>query len=263
MASTTMRRIVAFGDSLTQQGFDLEHRGWVAQLSHRYARCADVLNRGYSGYTTRWARELFDDAILPLASDPAVPTLVLIFFGANDCSTAQSQAVPCDEYRGHLVHMARSLLAAGPHVRVAILTPPTVDEGAWAAQCEAKGCALDRTAEGAGRHAGAARQAAADVGCPCVDLYAATTARAEALGDLASLFTDGLHLAAPGNDVVAAAVAEAVRGNFPGWTPLLGGGDRGGGEPLPPTWPYWGDIDPADPAASFEAHRAKAANHNA
>ena len=48
--------IVLFGDSLTQRGFEPE--GWAAALAHYYGRRADVYNRGYGGYNTRWGREL-------------------------------------------------------------------------------------------------------------------------------------------------------------------------------------------------------------
>ena len=53
--------IVLFGDSLTQRGF--EDGGWAAALAHHFGRRADVYNRGFGGYNSRWAlhvlRELF------------------------------------------------------------------------------------------------------------------------------------------------------------------------------------------------------------
>ena len=45
----TMKKIVAFGDSLTQRGFDVDQGGWLAQLANAYVRRFDVVNRGYSG----------------------------------------------------------------------------------------------------------------------------------------------------------------------------------------------------------------------
>lgn len=51
---TTMKRIILFGDSITQQGFN--NGGWAARLASRYVRRADVYNRGLSGYNTVWAR---------------------------------------------------------------------------------------------------------------------------------------------------------------------------------------------------------------
>lgn len=44
-----MEKILLLGDSLTERGFDTEHDGWVAQLSHHYSRKADVIARGYGG----------------------------------------------------------------------------------------------------------------------------------------------------------------------------------------------------------------------
>lgn len=41
--------VLLFGDSITQQSFSAEHRGWGAHMSDWYARYADVYNRGFSG----------------------------------------------------------------------------------------------------------------------------------------------------------------------------------------------------------------------
>ena len=38
-----MKKIICFGDSITEMGFVIEVRGFVAQLADRYARRADVL----------------------------------------------------------------------------------------------------------------------------------------------------------------------------------------------------------------------------
>ena len=46
-------RIALYGDSLTQFSFDV--RGWGAMMAHSYQRRADIINRGFSGYNTRWA----------------------------------------------------------------------------------------------------------------------------------------------------------------------------------------------------------------
>ena len=48
--------IVLFGDSLTQRGF--EEGGWASAVAHHFGRRADVYNRGYGGYNSRWAAVL-------------------------------------------------------------------------------------------------------------------------------------------------------------------------------------------------------------
>lgn len=75
------------GDSITQRGF--APGGWAAALADRWQRRADVVNRGYSGYNTRWALQLVDRVFLPLAAGaqpPAQLALAVIWFGANDAA---------------------------------------------------------------------------------------------------------------------------------------------------------------------------------
>jgi lysophospholipase L1-like esterase len=45
---------VIFGDSISQHGFDPKNSGWVACLSNYWTRKVDVINRGFSGYNSRW-----------------------------------------------------------------------------------------------------------------------------------------------------------------------------------------------------------------
>ena len=79
--TATHARFVLFGDSITQGSFGVG--GWGARLADHYARRADVLNRGYSGYTTVGARTPAPRAAR--CTSPATPpTLVTVFFGAND-----------------------------------------------------------------------------------------------------------------------------------------------------------------------------------
>lgn len=54
-ARSEMRpQFVLFGDSITQYSFAT--KGWGAQLANHYQRKVDVVNRGYSGYNTAWAK---------------------------------------------------------------------------------------------------------------------------------------------------------------------------------------------------------------
>ena len=105
---------VLFGDSLTQKASDPEG-GWAAALAHNYQRKVvshprqlllsqtrlgliqdqssrsspqvalqvDVINRGYSGYNTRWASHLLH-SIFPPGQHKI--QLVTLFWGANDAA---------------------------------------------------------------------------------------------------------------------------------------------------------------------------------
>lgn len=52
--SNNHNSIICFGDSLTQQGS--RSGGFVTSLQEAYIRRLDVINRGYSGYTSRQGR---------------------------------------------------------------------------------------------------------------------------------------------------------------------------------------------------------------
>ncbi|KAJ1801450.1 isoamyl acetate-hydrolyzing esterase [Coemansia sp. RSA 2399] len=49
---------LAFGDSITQLGYEHKNSGWLTHLSNKYVRRMDILNRGFSGYNTTRARQV-------------------------------------------------------------------------------------------------------------------------------------------------------------------------------------------------------------
>ena len=115
-------RLVLLGDSITQQSFSLEREGWGAALADLYQQKLDVLNRGTSGYNTRWTVPLLS-SIFP-ASDPA-PIASVIFFGANDAAqpglpgTLSKQHVPVEEYEANLVKIVAHVRSIGcPHIYI-------------------------------------------------------------------------------------------------------------------------------------------------
>lgn len=55
----------------------------MALLAHWWERRFDVVNRGFSGYNTRWLLPLVDKLFTP--DEEAETKLVTIFLGANDC----------------------------------------------------------------------------------------------------------------------------------------------------------------------------------
>lgn len=65
--------------------FDTDRAGWLALLAHWWERRFDVVNRGFSGYNTRWLLPLAKKLFVKDAAAAAPPELVMIFLGANDC----------------------------------------------------------------------------------------------------------------------------------------------------------------------------------
>ena len=105
--------VVLFGDSLTQRGWS--EGGWCSSVADLFRRRADVYNRGYGGYNSRWARYLLPH-MFPLADDSPAKKhfLVVVWFGTNDAlHPSQNSHVPLEEY----VENVRAILAHVQQVR--------------------------------------------------------------------------------------------------------------------------------------------------
>lgn len=150
-----MKKIVCFGDTITEMGAVIELRGFVAQLMDRYVRRADVLLRGFTGYTTREALRILKTAVLD-----EQPNFVILFFGASDSALpGQIQHVPVEEYRANLQKMATDIVTAGAWI--VFVTPPPVNERR----------VRSRTMEHTALYAAACREVAEDMRAPYVDLF--------------------------------------------------------------------------------------------
>ena len=96
------KNILLIGDSLTQLGYS-DSGCWVALLADFYQRKCDIINRGFSGYTTR--------SIKPYVSSLVTENLVknnaatVIWLGANDSNVKElneAQHVPLEKYKKKL-----------------------------------------------------------------------------------------------------------------------------------------------------------------
>lgn len=174
-----MKRIVCFGDTITEMGSVVEVRGYVAQLMDRYVRRADVLLRGFTGYTTNEAVKILKTGVLDER-----PDFVVLFFGMNDSALpGQIQHVPVKQYRKNLLEMANHIATAGAWL--VLVTPPPVDDKRM------KSREMEHTA----LYAQACREVAAEMRVPVVDIFAKLQ---EDPDWRKNCLLDGLHLSANG-----------------------------------------------------------------
>ncbi|KAJ2216153.1 isoamyl acetate-hydrolyzing esterase [Coemansia sp. RSA 487] len=139
---------LAFGDSITQHGYEYENSGWLTHFSARYARRMDILNRGFSGYNTTRAKQVAP-LVFPIRKDAlkkstfakriesikamalgrrvlkkskwpsrdgTFPTfnpkvqLCILFFGANDSANSRDgRHTPLNEYSENLRYLVNML----------------------------------------------------------------------------------------------------------------------------------------------------------
>jgi lysophospholipase L1-like esterase len=176
-----MKKIVCFGDSITEMGTALALRGYVIQLVDRYTRRADVIARGFSGYTSREARKLLEPAVLRLE-----PDFVILFFGANDSVLPdQVPHVPPAEYAQNLRDIADRVAYTGAWL--ILVTPPPVNER----------LTKSRRLEHTEHYAKACREIGREMNVPVIDLFHDLQQEYDWAN---TCLLDGIHLSALGMD---------------------------------------------------------------
>ncbi|XP_026700936.1 isoamyl acetate-hydrolyzing esterase 1 homolog [Athene cunicularia] len=224
-------RIVLFGDSITE--FSFQENGWGASLAERLVRKCDVVNRGLSGYNTRWAKLVLPRLITKSAESTVAVT---IFFGANDSALKDlnpKQHVPLEEYAANLKSMIHYLKSVDiTEDRIILITPPPLQESVWEKECLAKGDQLNRRNATTGEYAHACVQVARDCGTDVLDLWTLMQKNQ----DFSSYLSDGLHLSTKGNSFLAAQLWSRLEKKL---------------SALPSLLPYWRDVDHTNPEASL------------
>ncbi|KAJ1840756.1 isoamyl acetate-hydrolyzing esterase [Coemansia sp. RSA 2703] len=250
--------VLTFGDSITQFGGDPAHNGWVNSLSHLFERRMDVLNRGFSGYNTNDARRVVH-LVLPRTKNlsgayytsaaatthlghpfpnfsPKVQ-LLLIFFGANDAVLKPGyQHVPLDVFAANMRYLVSLVKDPdseyySPETRVALITPPPLGERLYNRTSATSDVnPIKRTNTMAKAYSEAVKDAANDLGVPCIDLWTsiedrvhrATIAEQASSGIAPSPYDgyekyllDGLHLNANGNQLLSKLIESLINSNWP------------------------------------------------
>ncbi|KAK1427646.1 hypothetical protein QVD17_16337 [Tagetes erecta] len=235
-------QIVLFGDSITEQSF--RYGGWGASLTNTYSRKADIVVRGYGGYTTRWALFLLHH-IFPLGSTTR-PIATTVFLGANDAAlpgrTSERQHVPLEEYKENLKKIVRHLKECSPTMLIVLITPPPIDEEGRLkfAKSVYKEKAMklpERTNEVTGTYAKECVEIAKELGVHSVNLWSKMQ---ETQGWQKKFLSDGLHLTPAGNKVVYEEVVKVFNGAW------LSAPD------MPSDFPHHSEIDPQNPEKVFE-----------
>ncbi|KAI6654577.1 Isoamyl acetate-hydrolyzing esterase 1-like [Oopsacas minuta] len=223
------KQVIALGDSLTEMGSDPALAGWVAQMQNLCSRKADVLNRGFSGYNTRYIK-----MILPLLKIDWQHTIfVTILLGTNDAEIPvheDSGNVPISEFTANLREIIQHVLTQGvPADRIILITPPPVDEDKWFEVYKRKIWSNDL----AKIYNETVLAVAGETGTHVIPIYS----KIMAMPNWKSFLSDGIHLSQEGNQLLFEEVSKIL-------TPVF--------DKLPNCFPNWKDIDPQHPELIFE-----------
>ena len=139
LGSMNWPTILLLGDSLTQQGYSTSGK-WVALLADLFQRKCDIINRGFSGYTTRSIKSYVPSIVSEELVRNNVATV--IYLGANDSNLKDLNAlqhVPLEEYKSNLQEIVNHVCTKGiPSSKILLIPPPPCNEEMWRKTLEQK-----------------------------------------------------------------------------------------------------------------------------
>ncbi|KAL3479610.1 SGNH hydrolase-type esterase domain-containing protein [Aspergillus californicus] len=157
-------KILLFGDSIIQQAYNPDGFAFGPAMQNAYTRRMDVIQRGFSGYTSDHAAALFPY----LLRQETNIKLMIIFFGTNDAILPWSKNhVPIERYKSNMTRMVLAAQETG--ARVIIIGPGPFDYYPFVAQMEEWVC--DRTTVSARKYCDAASRLGTELGVPVVPMW--------------------------------------------------------------------------------------------
>ncbi|KAJ1558618.1 isoamyl acetate-hydrolyzing esterase [Nowakowskiella sp. JEL0078] len=227
--------------------------GWCTILQANYIRRVDLINHGYGGYNTEWAR-----VILPhILEDVRSPSLFTLFLGANDCTTEinKRQHVPLPRYSANIAFLLDTVKQKFPECRIVVISPPPMKEDQWEKQLIDRGepYQLDRFNRIVKQYHQACCNVVTEVmqsnaNVTLIDNwnlllgpdYATLTDR-EIDEKLVGYLSDGLHFAKIANEKLAEKILESIKIKFPELHP----------DAISPSFTNYWEVDPDDLSTLF------------
>ncbi|CAI4937125.1 AVN_HP_G0046560.mRNA.1.CDS.1 [Saccharomyces cerevisiae] len=212
-------KFLLFGDSITEFAFNTrptedgkDQYALGAALVNEYTRKMDILQRGFKGYTSRWALKILSE-ILKHESNIVMAT---IFLGANDACSAGPQSVPLPEFIDNIRQMVS--LMKSYHIRPIIIGPGLVDREKWEKEkSEEIALGYFRTNENFAIYSDALAKLANEENVPFVALNKAFQQEG---GDAwQQLLTDGLHFSGKGYKIFHDELLKVIETFYPQYHP--------------------------------------------
>ncbi|KAE9618165.1 hypothetical protein Lal_00041868 [Lupinus albus] len=200
-------QFLLFGSSIVQHSFF--HQGWASILSHLYARKADIVLRGYSGWNSRRALQVLDKVLPKNASEQ--PSLVILYFGGNDSilphPSGLGQHVPLQEYIENMRKIVTHIKSLSKNTHIIFLSAPSVNEAQILGNSVLLGKPV-RTNESCRIYSEAGLELCRELNIKAVDLWSALQKRDD-WRDVC--FLDGIHLSAEGSKIVAKEILKVIK----------------------------------------------------
>lgn len=181
----------------------------------------DILYRGYSGYTSRSAKE-----ILPLIlrsdhdSQPESKKIKLlyVFFGTNDAAIQSRQTVPVEEYKKNMAEIIE--IFKSRDIKPLIITPTYHDEVKWRDLGHTDLSKGWRRTENNLKYVLVLEELAQEYNLPIVNLYEEFTRFARECNIRPEdLLSDGIHFNGKGYQAFYRALTRTIKVKYPEFDP--------------------------------------------
>ncbi|SCU99092.1 LADA_0H17502g1_1 [Lachancea dasiensis] len=219
--SLKYQKFLLFGDSITEFAFNTrmedgkgDQFSLGAALCRDYTRKLDIVQRGFSGYTSRWALKLLPQILESEVSSEIV--LCTIFFGTNDAASAGNQRVELPEFKQNITTLVHMLKAKDIHP---ILVGPALhDEKNWTLSKPDQ--AIQKVFRSSNRnklYSDTLKDIATAEDVGFVDLHKAFTVQGGSHWQ--ELLCDGVHFTGKGYEVFYNALLDTIRATYPQYAP--------------------------------------------
>lgn len=215
-------KFVMFGDSITELSAASLGGQFSAfsQLQNDYVRRLEVVNRGFKGYTTAWAKYMINRIIEADTADGSDINLMTVFFGSNDAAINTQQHVPLKTFKKNIELITKTALHRG--IKVILIGPGLVDQRIH----------FDRSLENFWSYNRAVKEVADDNDVAFVDMYKAFS---NAMGykgkhpmnqtefnkfNSTRFFVDGLHFTGEAYTILYDQVIDNIRIRYPESDPV-------------------------------------------
>ncbi|XP_025018005.1 isoamyl acetate-hydrolyzing esterase 1 homolog isoform X3 [Tetranychus urticae] len=186
ITQTTWSKVILIGDSITQFAFFAEQGCWGTMLANKLQRVSDVIDRGFSGYTTRAIRAILPDILTKDDYEKAACFVILL--GSNDCvDNTTFIHVPQEQYKDNLNWIINYIRSQGVSTdKIILMTPPVYHNDDFA---KAEGYPPNMPVRHPEGYAEISKKVAEENQVESLDLYSITKNHP----DSRSLLYDGLH----------------------------------------------------------------------
>ncbi|QLL33941.1 hypothetical protein HG536_0F02660 [Torulaspora globosa] len=212
-------KFLLFGDSLTEFAFN----SWMeegkpdqfvlgAALCNAYTRRMDIVQRGFSGFNSRWGLKVLP-GILESECGIVVSTIA---FGSNDLCLGGHQKVPEEEFVSNIKKMI--LLLKAKDIKPILVGPALIDQERFeASRQEEVQKGYVRTPERFKLYSELLHKVADEEDVPMVDLNVAF--QREGGDKWQELLSDGLHYSGSGYKIFFDELMATIRKFYPEYAP--------------------------------------------